>query len=81
MNVLGLILPDELVLSIAMTTFSDLPAHVQFFLAVAGAPFTAWAIKRVVELAMDLYDYLRCGPEKRQEIRNSRRWFKQWRGQ
>lgn len=80
MNVLGLILPDELVLSIAMMAFSDLPAHVQVLLALVGVLLATWVAARVI----GLYDYLRCGSAKRrerQEIRNSRRWFKQWRGQ
>lgn len=72
MNVLGLILPDELVLSIAMMAFSDLPAHVQVLLALVGVLLAIWVAARVI---------VRCGSAKRQEIRNSRRWFKQWRGQ
>lgn len=76
MDVLGLILPDELISSIAMMAFSELPAYVQAPLFLVGVLLAT----RVAERVIDLIDYLGYSPEKRQEIRNGRRWFKHWRG-
>lgn len=76
MNFLGLILPDEMASRIAMTEFSDLPAHMQILLGLVGVRLTVWALTGIV----DLYDYVSCDREKRQELRDSRRWLKRWRG-
>lgn len=76
MNFLGLIVPDELVVSIAMAELSDLSTHVQILLGILGLRLAMWLLAR----AIDLYDYLACGFEKRQEIQERRRWFKRWRG-